>query len=337
MEKIISNALTKCALFRSIYHETLEKHSEEILRQLLKSIPHTLSDPAGFGAMTLGFVGTYGHQTAYVISYADNIEAYNKETNEIYNRFHVIANALKIKLEIVPWVLHEDFIACSWDATKEFKAKKLLPWMWRDCVEWTVSKPKVYFNKMYVDEVPMLDAVAETSPVVMIYPQKVISDGTCGATAGQQSLPLEAYKDIKNLSYAYTVFGQHFSKTNDAEKVRELIKSGYVDYIIGEKEATELFGIRGVPHHRFMKIYSYVDYYIGALSTPDWFRFLLFPEKPGLAFAYKGLTDVFYLKDIEKAFAENGYYQRFEIFDENTSLQDLQAKVKRFLRDFGIF
>ena len=87
----------------------------------------------------------------------------------------------------------------------------------------------------------------------LFIPQKLISDGECGITAEQQSLPLAVFEFLKNKNSL--VLGQHFNKVNDIEAVRTLARD-FDLYVPGLTENPEVMGIRGIQHTAYYNLYA---------------------------------------------------------------------------------
>ena len=157
-------------------------------------------------------------------------------------------------------------------------------------------------------------------------PQKLVSDGECGISAEQQSLPLAVFDFLKRKKGVNLVLGQHFHKVNDLEKVQKLADDFRL-YVPGMSEHPEVFGIRGVQHKMYYNMYAQLFGSIGIAGTHTWFMLTVFPWIPQvILFNNHGVER---WKAIEKAYRKRGYNIRCIGFNEMTSLKQQAKEIKQ--------
>lgn len=173
------------------------------------------------------------------------------------------------------------------------------------------------------DNLPEYDGLRNKTNVLLI-PQKLISDGLCGVTAAQQSLPLEVFNFMKERP-ENLVLGQHFHKVNDRQTVENLAREFNL-YVPGMTENPEVFGIRGVQHKQYYNMYAALSASVGIAGTHTWLLLTLFPEIPQIILFNKNGVEGW--KDIEAAYQALGFRIYCIGFDENTDMEALSREIE---------
>ena len=155
----------------------------------------------------------------------------------------------------------------------------------------------------------------------MFVPQKLISDGMCGTTAAQQSLPNEIFDFLVNEEYRL-ILGQNFNKVTDLDKVDEFLKQFPNAYIPGQNEDKKVFGIRGIAHKMYLNLYDKLDL---------WYILTCFPQVPQVILYNKGGVEDW--AEIAEAYRKAGYNIRAVGYDnpgeEGLKTRILQAIAER--------
>ena len=168
----------------------------------------------------------------------------------------------------------------------------------------------------------------------MLIPQKLFSDGKCGLNASQQSVPLETLNFFKSEDGNTYLLGQHFNKNpkdkngnevKDFEHVKNLAQE-FNMYIPGEKEDTEVLGIRGVPHVKYLNMYKKTDIAVGIAGTHTWYMLACFPEKPQIIFYNKNGVENW--DEIAKTYQKLGHSVYALGFDEHTDWKRFSLEAK---------
>lgn len=238
----------------------------------------------------------------------DNKEEYDTEAKKIYDNMSPLYN----NIEIVAFEYKE---VAAWDIVNDLKKGKITAEMWHDFAAETLE--------LDAENLPEYNALKGKQNVLVV-PQKLISDGKCGITAQQQSLPLEVFDFLKGRTENF-VLGQHFHKVNDLPIVEALAKE-YNMYVPGMTENTEVFGIRGVQHKLYYNMYKSLSASVGIAGTHTWIMLTMFPEIPQIIlFNNKGVER---WKEIEKAYQALGYKIFCVGFDENTDMEQLSKEIQ---------
>ena len=238
----------------------------------------------------------------------DNKEEYDIEARKIYDNMSPLYN----NIEIVAFEYKE---VAAWDIVNDLKKGKITAEMWHDFAAETLE--------LDAENLPEYNALKGKQNVLVV-PQKLISDGKCGITAQQQSLPLEVFDFLKGRTENF-VLGQHFHKVNDLPIVEALAKE-YNMYVPGMTENTEVFGIRGVQHKLYYNMYKSLSASVGIAGTHTWIMLTMFPEIPQIIlFNNKGVER---WKEIEKAYQALGYKIFCIGFDENTDMEQLSKEIQ---------
>lgn len=161
---------------------------------------------------------------------------------------------------------------------------------------------------------------------ILVIPQKLLSDGECGVSAAQQSLPLEVF-DFLIARPEKPVLGQHFHKINDRPIVEDLVKrfDGRL-YVPGLTENEHVFGIRGVQHREYYNMYRQLKLSVGIAGTHTWYLLTMFPEIPQVILYNK--SSVEHWPAIAEAYRKQGHQIYAIGFDENTDMSQLSKEVE---------
>ena len=248
-----------------------------------------------------------------IVPNKDEKEAYEEEAQKIFQNMSFFYN----RMSIVPFE-EKDNLENVWDVIGELKAGKLDNAVW----------DKFAASKLTPADTTGLPTYPGMSNYNMLFiPQKLISDGECGVTAAQQSLPLSVFDFLK--STKGLVLGQHFHKVNDLETVKNLAREFNL-YVPGLTENPEVFGIRGVQHKAYYNMYARLNASIGIAGTHTWIMLTMFPEIPQVILY--NTHGVEHWEAIERAFRNKGYNIRCIGFDENSDLKKLSQELEAIIR-----
>ena len=271
----------------------------------MKSIK--ITSQFGHEIMSLNFAKAL-NRLVLIAPNKDNKEEYDTEAKKIYDNMSPLYN----NIEIVAFEYKE---VAAWDIVNDLKKGKITAEMWHDFAAETLE--------LDAENLPEYNALKGKQNVLVV-PQKLISDGKCGITAQQQSLPLEVFDFLKGRTENF-VLGQHFHKVNDLPIVEALAKE-YNMYVPGMTENTEVFGIRGVQHKLYYNMYKSLSASVGIAGTHTWILLTMFPEIPQIIlFNNKGVER---WKEIEKAYQALGYKIFCVGFDENTDMEQLSKEIQ---------
>ena len=245
----------------------------------------------------------------------DEKKAYQEEANKILHNMSFFYN----RMSIVPYE-EKDNVAC-WDIIAELKAGKIDDTLWE---KFATAK----LSPATTENLPTYTGMSNRLNTLFI-PQKLISDGECGMTAEQQSLPLAVFEFLKGTKGL--VLGQHFNKVNDIESVQTLADN-FDLYVPGLTENPEVLGIRGIQHKAYYNMYANLHASIGIAGTHTWILLTMFPEIPQIILYNTHGTERW--KAIERAFQNNGYNIRCIGFDEKTDLSVLAQEIANASKNF---
>ncbi len=268
-----------------------------------------ISSQFGHEIMSLVFAKAFSLPVV-IIPNKDNKEEYDTEAQKIYDNMSVFYG----NMEIVKFEEKNNIDA--WDVINDLKNSKISTEMWQK-----FAATRLEMNAEA--ELPVYNALTGKQNVLVV-PQKLISDGKCGITAQQQSLPLEVFEFLKGRTENY-VLGQHFHKVNDRSTVEALAQE-YDMYVPGMDENPEVFGIRGVQHKMYYNMYKSLTASVGIAGTHTWIMLALFPEIPQIIlFNNKGVER---WKEIEKAYQAQGHKIFCIGFDEKTNMKQLSKEIE---------
>lgn len=243
----------------------------------------------------------------------DEKKAYSEEAEKIFRNMSFFYN----RMSVVPFE-EKDNIS-SWDIIAELKTGKLDKSLWE---KFAISR----LIPENTDGLPTYQGMSNAFNTLFI-PQKLISDGACGITAEQQSLPLDVFNFLKGKKGL--VLGQHFNKVNDIESVKALVHDFNL-YVPGLTENSEVLGIRGIQHKAYYNMYTHLNASVGIAGTHTWLLLTMFPEVPQIILYNNHGVERW--KDIEQAYQNKGYNIHCIGFDENTDLTWLSQKIEKTLQ-----
>lgn len=241
-------------------------------------------------------------------------KAYEEEAEKIFRNMSFFYE----HLSIVPFEEKDSLL--FWDIVDDLKAGKLDDSLWEKFAAGKLTPTNT-------DGLPTYPGMSNESNVLFI-PQKLISDGACGITAEQQSLPLSVFEFLKGKKKL--VLGQHFNKVTDIEAVRALARD-FDLYVPGLNENPEVLGIRGIQHKAYYNMYAGLKASIGIAGTHTWILLTMFPEVPQIIlYNNRGVER---WKVIEQAYRNNGYDISCIGFDETTDLMLLAQKIENLSKN----
>ncbi len=266
----------------------------------------------GHEIMAVNFAKAFNFDVV-IVPNKDEKKAYDEEAEKIFQNMSFFYD----RISIVPF---EEKDHPAWDIIAELKAGKLENSLW---TKFASSK----LTPANTDGLPTYPGMNKENNTLFI-PQKLVSDGECGVTAEQQSLPLFVFDFLKGKKGL--VLGQHFSKVNDIEKVKALAKDFNL-YVPGLSENPEVLGIRGVQHKAYYNMYAKLNASVGIAGTHTWILLTMFPEIPQIIlFNNHGVER---WKAIEKAYQANGYNIHCLGFDETTDLKLLAQEIENIFQN----
>lgn len=248
----------------------------------------------------------------------DDEEEYNTESEKIVRFMSYFTD-----LRIVPFKERETARATSWNPVAELKAGTLSD------TEWIKFFSEQLEPALMFDEPDFKVRYGKT--LVLVVPQKLVSDGECGVTAAQQSVNPDVFSFLKGRHQM--VLGQHFNKVSDLETVKKLAQD-YSMYVPGMTENPEVLGLRGVEHRLYHHLYSSLSYSVGIAGTHTWIMLTMFPKIPQvILYNTKGVEN---WQAIARAARRNGRKIVAIGFDENTDMMELSKRVERAYKRFDI-
>ena len=270
-----------------------------------------ISSSFGHEIMAINFAKALGFKVI-IVPNKENREEYNAESLRIFEALRFFG----VPLFRVPFEKQEQYRERSWDLIADLKRGSLSDNFWSAFAQTSLS-PLAFPGLPQYKEIEGLDNT-------LFVPQKLVSDGQCGISAEQQSLPLEVFDFLKvepNL-----VLGQHFHKINDYEKV-EGLASELDLYVPGLTENPEVFGIRGVKHQEYYHMYRNIRRAVGIAGTHTWILLTMFPNVPQVILFNKNGAERW--KAIEAAYQRAGRKIFCIGFDETTDLQKLSQEIEQ--------
>ncbi len=273
-----------------------------------------ITSAGGHGFMELLFAKTYNMKEVVACSEKTTKEEFEKETEDIYNRLSPFFPNMKK----ASWDKSKKLLKEGVSYRKKILTKKISGAMWK-----TFAKHKL--NPKRRKNLPKFEGVDDKSFKVMLIPQKLFSDGLCGVSAKQQSVPLEAFGFFKYEDDVFAILGQHFHKVNDLEHVENIAKE-FSMYVPGKTEHEEVFGIRGVNHDQYLGLYDKVDMAVGIAGTHTWYMLTCYPDIPQIIlYNKKGVEN---WDKIAKAYQKEGREVYALGFDENTDWKKFSLELK---------
>ncbi len=272
-----------------------------------------ITSAGGHGFMEVLFAKAYG-QEIVACSEKTTKEEFDKETADIYNRLSPFAPDMKK----ADWDEVEALTQNGVSYRERLLNKHIDSKMWKKFAQTTLSPE-------YSKTLPKYEGIDTASNNIMLIPQKLFSDGKCGVSAQQQSVPLEAFNFFKYEDNNTYILGQHFHKINDVKHVENIAKE-FSMYIPGQKEDKEVFGIRGVPHNQYLNLYQKIDMSVGIAGTHTWYMMTCFPDKPQIILYNKNGVENW--EEIAKSYQEHGKPIYVLGFDENTNWKKFSLEFK---------
>ncbi len=272
-----------------------------------------ITSAGGHGFMEANFAQAYG-QKAVACSDKTTKEEFEKETADIYARLSPFIP----DMEIATWEQAETLHQYGVSYRKKLLDKQVGSSMWYDFANTTLSPT-------HQEDLPKYNSLGAKTFNVMLIPQKLVSDNLCGVSAKQQSVPLDVFNFFMYEKDNQYILGQHFHNKNDIELVNNIAKD-FSMYVPGEKEDKEVFGIRGVPHNKYLPLYQKVDMAVGTAGTHTWYMLTCFPDIPQIILYNKNGTENW--QDIVKPFQAKGKHIYAMGFDENTNWKKFSLEIK---------
>ena len=279
-----------------------------------------ITEAFGHGIGSLLLAKAYGKKPV-AFSEKLNKDEFEHDVEQIYNNLVFFAP----NMSKATWEDREELLVNGWNVRYELLNGLITQEMWAKAAQ-TKLMPEVS------EKLPQFIGLKQSGCRVLFIPQKLVSDGVCGISAAQQSVPLEVFEFLKKWrSYDKYVLGQHFHKENDKEKVEALAKS-FAMYVPGMTEDREVFGIRGVPHKKYWHMYEQINLSIGIAGTHTWYLLACFPGVPQIILYNKKGVERWDL--IEKAYQDAGYEVFCIGFDENTDWEEFSKEVEKLYNQF---
>ena len=206
-----------------------------------------------------------------------------------------------------------------WNVRESILKREITHEMWR-------ALARVKLIPTLTEDLPQFKNLAETDKVkVHFVPAKLITDGQCGLSAGQQSLTPEVFIFLKEDNEILPEMGQHFNKEKDGEDAVNLIEEFEGD-APGYREEKEVWGIRGVPHIRLYNFYREMNASVGIAGTHTWLMLTCLPEIPQIIlYNTEGVED---WADIALAYREEGYNIQAIGFNKETEMLALKREIE---------
>lgn len=206
-----------------------------------------------------------------------------------------------------------------WNVRESILKREITHEMWR-------ALARVKLIPSLTEDLPQFKSLAETDKIkVHFVPAKLITDGQCGLSAGQQSLTPEVFIFLKEDNEILPEMGQHFNKDKDGEDAVNLIEEFEGD-APGYREEKEVWGIRGVPHIRLYNFYRQMNASVGIAGTHTWLMLTCLPEIPQIIlYNTEGVED---WADIALAYREEGYNIEAIGFNKETEMLSLKREIE---------
>lgn len=269
-----------------------------------------ISEGFGHGFASLNFA-VVKNLVPVAFSNKETEEAFAAEVNQIYNNLVAFApNMIKAN-----WENREMFLAKGWDVRADIIAGRISSDMWSAFANSRLAAQE--------EGLPMFDGLTGMSNILFV-PQKLKSDGQCGISAEQQSLPLDTLSFLKNNRHQL-VLGQHFHKVNDLATVKTLADDFNL-YVPGMDEDVDVFGVRGVQHVKYWNLYQQLCGSVGIAGTHTWYLLTCCPWVPQIILFNKNCVEKW--SEIEKAYQAAGYPIHCLGFDEHTDLQQFSKEIE---------
>ena len=265
----------------------------------------------GHEILTLLAAKSYNKKVV-IIPKAENENEFNSKSLAI---FHQLKFFYK-KIRMINWEEREKYEAEGFDFVAALTSKQIPDEEWKRFAKFKLEPTYEVSTEYHVG-----------GDYGFFIPQKLISDGKCGVTAEQQSIQPEMLDFLKKRSEKLVLM-QHFSKTADVEKVLAL----GADYVPGQTENPDVFGIRGVLHSLYYQLYRDTKFSVGIAGTHTWYLLCMFPEVPQV---------ILYRKDgkehwpaIQDAWRAQGYNITCLGFDDATDMKAFEKEIQEACKAF---
>ncbi len=218
-----------------------------------------------------------------LFSYADNREKFEQDIDKGWDVLVDSINPSNLSISKAIWDDRESLLEFGVDLRKDLLAGK-----WGEKWAIMMSGRMPWFE--HEDDPQFPELSKEQGYKMLLIPHKLITDGKSGVDAKSQSVPLSVFTGLNGIP-GVAVLGQHFHKIDDVDQVNEVKEKFENPYIPGEKEHPELYGIRGVPHHKYRHLLGQMDICVGVLSTWIWELINHHPEIPVVVLMNKGVPE----------------------------------------------
>ena len=267
-----------------------------------------VTEAFGHGFASLLYAQAYG---MIPVAYSDknNESDYTAQVKQIINNL----SFFEPSMPAVSWEDRKAY-ANEFNFRKELLAGNISAKNWQD-----MATTKLF--PLLGSEIGLPEFASLSDGATLFVPQKLQSDGLCGATAEQQSLSPALFSFLKGENLA---LGQHFHKVNDLPPVEALAKEFNL-YVPGMTEDKEVFGIRGIQHKMYWNFYRKMSACVGIAGTHTWYLLTCMPEVPQVILYRKGMEK---WDEIEAAYRAAGYDIRCIGFDESTNMELLSKEIE---------
>lgn len=249
----------------------------------------------------------------------DDFEEFEKESQRIYDSLSFLFKNIKK----APFSLRDYYENRSWDIVQDLRDQKLPEMLWQKFAE-TSLEPQ---ND--VEVLPQYEQLQGQTNILFV-PQKLVSDGTCGVTAQQQSLDPSKFNFLKNKKNLNLVLGQHFHKENDLAAIKALSQE-FGLYVPGMSEHPEVFGIRGIEHRMYYHMYAQLKGAIGIAGTHTWLMLTMCPQIPQVILYNKNGVENW--ESIATAFRASGRSVWALPFGEGEEDVDLSRRIEESFKN----
>lgn len=255
-----------------------------------------------------------------IVPNTENEEEYATKAKEIFNQMSFFTPYLVI----IPFDERENALATGWDIVTDLRSNNLDEHLWEELAS-------VSLQPSNSTCLPSYNQLLNKDNILVVM-QKWLSDNGCGVTAQQQSLPVDVFKFLHEVSQNL-VFGQHFNKVNDLDGVKR-VSEEYNMYIPGFTENQEVLGIRGVLHAKYYNMYNALSGSVGIAGTHTWYLLAMFPDTPQIILYNRSGVENW--EAIAEAMRKGGRKVEAIGFDENTNFGSLSEEIKdKYLKIFG--
>ena len=277
---------------------------------------------SGFGhEIGAAAVAKYYGVPLMVIPRKDNKDDYEKEADNIVRNI----SFFNLRIEVVPFEKKDT--VDGWDFVKDLTGRQIKDDFWKEFAKVVLTPTESVLDlPMYAKLRELKDA---GYTIIGVATGKLVSDGLCGVTASQQTLPFETFEFLREIAKDRKIVFvnlQHFSKVNDLDKVEAFEEYFMSVYTPGKTEHPEVFGVRGVPHKMYYHMFGMLDLVLAIAGTHTWYAETMFPN---LAIVNLfNLNGVENWKAKEEAYREVGRVYYSHGYNENTDLVKYSNEIK---------